>query len=355
MTDTQRNEAIVGLLVAREPFIFWGPGSPGRRVGPASALAPHIGNRRAWFLIRLAWNRESEESVADDVAELRALRTRFPEHRHIMLCNTHRELELYRAQGIPGIVCSTLAFVDETQFDLAPLTAKAFDAVYIAALVPFKRHELCRNLSSVALIYHRHHPPGMQEPGYPERVRAMLPQATFVNELDGEFRMLPSQEVARWISQARVGLCLSEAEGAMRAAAEYMLCGLPVVSTPSIGGRDRILDPGFSRIVPPEPDAVAAAVQALIDLAIDPHFIRTRTFQRLRPDRIRLLQLIAAIHAEEGIACPDNAPWRELFRRGTWPTESIEDALSGPAIAELPPLASDSTWMGSGNPAGDEG
>jgi glycosyltransferase involved in cell wall biosynthesis len=327
---------VAGLLVARDPFIFWGPSAPTQRIGPASVLAPHIGNRRVWFLIRLSWNRESEESIGADAAELDALRARYPEHRHIILCNTQRELELYRARNIPGIVCSTLAFVDETQFDIAPVPVREFDAVYTAALVPFKRHELCRDLASLALIYHRYHPAGVQEAGYPERVRAMLPQATFVNELDGDFRMLPPREVAAWINRARIGLCLSEAEGAMRAAAEYMLCGLPVVSTPSIGGRDRILDPDFSRIVAPEPDAVAAAVRELIDRAIDPRYIRSRTFERLRPDRLRVLQLIATIHAEEGVAFPTDAPWNLLFRRGTWPTASIADALSGPAIAELP-------------------
>lgn len=326
---------VFGLLVARDPFIFWGPSMPGHRVGPASVLAPHVGNRRAYFLIRLPWNRETAEGVAGDAAALAELRDRYPEHRHIMMCNSYRELEHYRAQGVPGIVCSTLAFVDETRFEILPSVQKEFDAVYTAALVPFKRHELCRDLASVAIIYHRYHPPSVQEEGYPERMRAMLTQATFVNELDGEFRLLKEEEVAQWISRARVGLCLSEAEGAMRAAAEYMLCGLPVVSTPSIGGRDRILDPAFSRIVPPEPAAIADAVRELDALALDPRYIRSRTFERLRPDRMRLLQLIATIHAEEGVAFPADALWSELFRNGTWPTASIEDALTRPAIAEL--------------------
>ncbi|MEX0808419.1 MAG: glycosyltransferase [Dongiaceae bacterium] len=327
---------VVGLLVAREPFIFWGPGRPGERVGAASTLAPHVGDRRAYFLVRLAWNRENVEGVAEDVAEFHALRARYPEHRHIMLCNSHRELELYRAQGIPGILCSTLAFVDETRFDVSPPAEKEFDAVYTAALVPFKRHELCRDLASVALIYHRYHPRSVQVENYPEGVRAMLPQATFVNEIDGEYRFLEPEDVAHWVSRARVGLCLSEAEGAMRAAVEYMLCGLPVVSTPSIGGRDRILDPDFSRIVAPEPAAIAGAVRELAALSIDPRYIRSRTFERLRPDRMRLLQLIATIHQEEGVAFPTDAPWHELFRRGTWPTASIADALTSTAIAELP-------------------
>ena len=37
---------------------------------------------------------------------------------------------------------------------------------------------------------------------------------------------------------SKVGLCLSKAEGAMYSSMEYLLCGLPIVSTKSIGGRD---------------------------------------------------------------------------------------------------------------------
>jgi len=37
---------------------------------------------------------------------------------------------------------------------------------------------------------------------------------------------------------SKVGLCLSKKEGAMFASIEYLLCGLPIVSTRSVGGRD---------------------------------------------------------------------------------------------------------------------
>ena len=37
---------------------------------------------------------------------------------------------------------------------------------------------------------------------------------------------------------SQVGLCLSKSEGAMFASIEYLLCGLPIVSTKSVGGRD---------------------------------------------------------------------------------------------------------------------
>lgn len=42
--------------------------------------------------------------------------------------------------------------------------------------------------------------------------------------------------------QSRCGLILSAEEGACFAAMEYLLCGLPVVTTPNIGGRDEFFD-----------------------------------------------------------------------------------------------------------------
>ncbi len=332
-------DSLFGFLIAREPFIFWGPQWPGMASGAATAIASRVGNRRAYFLIRTIWTRETKQAAERTAASFRGLREQYPEHRHIVLCNTRGEVALLENVGVPAILCSTLAFVDETQFDIVPAEPKRFDAVYNAALVPFKRHNLCVGIPSVALLYHRYHPGTVTEPGYEKRLRALLPQATFANELGGEYRLFEPPEVAQWLNRARVGLCLSEAEGAMRAAVEYLLCGLPVVSTPSVGGRDRVLDPAWSRIVDPNPGAIAHAVADMARRAIDPRRIRAGAFDRLRPDRIRLLNLVGTIYRQEGVPFPAAAPWAQIFRRGTWPWQTIAQLFERPAIAELEPDA----------------
>jgi len=330
------DQGVFGFPIARNPLIYWCPELPRSDEGAPQVLAPHIGNRRAYFLVRTIWTRETRAAGERIAKKFRALNERYPEHRHVVLCNTRGELGLLKMVNVPAILCSTLAFVDETQFDIVPDEPKQFDAVYNAALVPFKRHELCTRLQSLVLLYHQYHPEQMREEGYEERIRALLPQAVFANDLGGRYRLFEPPEVALWHNRARVGLCLSAAEGAMRAAVEYLLCGLPVVTTPSIGGRDRGLDPARSRIAAPTPESVAAAVAELIRRRVDPRIIRRGTFERLRPDRLRLLQLIEAIYREEGVPFPANAPWEQLFRRGTWPWQRARDALEGPAIADLP-------------------
>jgi glycosyltransferase involved in cell wall biosynthesis len=49
--------------------------------------------------------------------------------------------------------------------------------------------------------------------------------------------------VNQGLARAVVGLCLSTVEGSNYASMEYMLAGLPIVSTPSIGGREVYFDP----------------------------------------------------------------------------------------------------------------
>ena len=51
------------------------------------------------------------------------------------------------------------------------------------------------------------------------------------------------EEVNNFLNQCKVGIILSEVEGANYASIQYLLAGLPVVSTKSKGGRDVFFDP----------------------------------------------------------------------------------------------------------------
>ena len=329
---------IAGYMIARDPLIVWGPNQPKRQAGPGSVLAEIVGNRRAYFLFALSSTREIGKSLEADVAEVEALRARFPEHRYVALCNTRPELERFGARGVPAILCSALAFVGETKFVPHPAELKELDAIYTATLTSVKRHELCRDIESLGLIYHwfserwRNLTPTEVLTSY----RALLPHARFLNDEDGDYRLFSNETVCKWINRARVGLCLSAHEGAMLATIEYLLCGIPVVSTPSIGGRDRVLDPRYSLIVEPEPSAIADAVRTLASRSCNPTAIRKAAFDAMRADRIRLIRLIEAIYREEGVAFPADAPWIELFRHGAWPMTTVERMLDSVPIAALP-------------------
>lgn len=323
---------VVAVLLSREPPILWGPCAPDLPAGPGTTLADAFGNRRVYFLVAPTWSMEAREEPYEFEA-IRALQARYSNQRYIVLCNTQAEVELCRGQSIPAILCSGNVFVDENIFTIDQKAIKQFDAIYNALFRPFKRHELCRNIESLGLIYYFFD----DDPPMRPVIEQMLPQATLINDLGGAYRNLPGREVATWLNRARVGLCLSETEGAMRASAEYLFCGIPVVTTPSKGGRDRMFTAENSITVDPTPDSVAQGVRELTRRSIQPTRIRHSAFRALRGDRIRLLQLAAAIHAEEGVRFATGADWQQLFRRGTWPQTTVGDLFATPAVSETRP------------------
>ena len=232
--------------------------------------------------------------TADEIAGLdqraRQLRPNHRIHHCVNDISVCRELV---ARGISAHFINHNAFLDERLFSIQPETSKVYDAVYNARMTEFKRHELAREVQSLLIIGGKVTPEDSD--AYFQRTKAILPHAKFT--YDGEKKFLNEQEVSNVLNQSRVGLCLSACEGAMYASVEYLLCGLPVVSTASLGGRDSWFDPRFTRIVADDPREIAAAVQDLINQKLCPHMIRSETLIRMAEHRQRLIDLGQQIYA----------------------------------------------------------
>ena len=197
-------------------------------------------------------------------------------------------------------------FVSEAEFSVQTGVKKKYRAIYNAKMESFKRHHLAADVDSLALLYS---PYGRGGTEYYRSVRNALPRATFINGslLDRSYRLLTRSEVARLLNRSNVGLCLSEVEGGMVASMEYLLCGLPVVSTESRGGRQVFFDERYSRIVPPDSQMIAAAVAELISANIDPHQVRTAALGRVVHYRRRLIEFISKIQTDPAGYRPANA------------------------------------------------
>src|SRR6185295_12190358 len=148
------------------------------------------------------------------------------------------------------------------------------------------RHELAAAISSLVLTQ------GPPKAAEVERVKRLLPKARFANfeSHGGAYAYLPEKGVVSLMNRAAVGLCLSAVEGSMRVSMEYRLCGTPVVSTRSTGGRDRYFVGPHVRVVDDDADAVAAAVRELKALHLNRQAVRDFVGQLVTFDRHRALQ-----------------------------------------------------------------
>ncbi|MFA5958051.1 hypothetical protein [Hyphomicrobium sp.] len=205
--------------------------------------------------------------------------------------------------GQPALFLNHKFTVSEQIFRPLPDVAIEFDAIYNARFVPEKRHELAADIEKVAYLAYSEPQEARQKDfrALWPKTKALCPGHVLLNDLADGLPVKQSQEdVNIALARAATGLILSEVEGASYAAMEYLLAGLPVVSTPSIGGRDVFFDPEYVIICEPDPRSVRDAVAALKERDIPRQYIREKTLQKIEPERLRFLALIDELSEELG-------------------------------------------------------
>ncbi|MEO6395829.1 MAG: glycosyltransferase [Devosia sp.] len=263
-------------------------------LGAANYVGRIIGDRPALFLPFFTWASHGKPAVERSRRAISVYRNRRPQHRFVFACNSESERAAHAAAGLDAILCNHNAFVDEAIFTAgdAPIL---YDAVYNAGMVGWKRRELSELVASCAHItYWASGLTSAEALDLLSEFRRRMPHHHFANPvIDGQIIQLQAVDVAAILSQCRCGLALSAVEGAMFASIEYLLAGLPVVSTPSVGGREEFADPDYWLTVPAEAKAVAAGVSEMISRGISREDIHNRTVERMKEHRRRLRDTVA--------------------------------------------------------------
>lgn len=204
--------------------------------------------------------------------------------RIIFATNEPSEARWLRLAGLDAVCTGQNMHVRENFFVPHRSITKDIDAVYTAQMSPFKRLELAGNIRNLFVITYQ---PGDSEWDLHSYAPA-LSHARF-NE-----RFITKEKVREIYQRSRVGLALSKFEGAMWASGEYLLCGLPVVSTVNRGGRDRYFEPWYATTVAADRGAIAAAVERFTKELPDADLIRQTVIGKMNKDRSALLALMKA-------------------------------------------------------------
>ena len=291
----------------------------------------YLQGQTAYFLQNWMWDMEDPK----DVETVRAIEdrhiSRYPKHKFIHLCNTLREKEVFQEYGLNAIFCHQNCLVDERIFQPIPDTQKLFDAVYDARISPYKRHYLAQKNDSIAFIYYYDL---VNDFNCIQEVMSQFPHAHFFNHESENYKSLSASAVNQCLNMCKVGLCLSNIEGAMYASIQYLLSGLPVVSTRSKGGRDVFFDEEYVLIVEDDPDAVKEGVDELIRRNISADRIRDKVLEQIKQHRLVLIELIQSIYDQEGIKRNFSQEWDQLFFHKLHKIQSPNQAIKQLELAK---------------------
>jgi glycosyltransferase involved in cell wall biosynthesis len=300
------------LLLSPRPIVLHARDFAFRPGAPTFRLLRALRHRRVDILLSTSWN-HARRRLSERLVRLQWRLRRIGDHRITFLAANTAEHTHFRRAGLPALHVNNAAFVDERIFRPLPDRRVRFDAVYDARLSPFKRHPLAAEVSNLALITYLYQ--GQVDPGYRAAIEPILARGHVFNgnPFSDAYRDLGPEEVNHALNQCGVGLALSKEEGSMLASIQYLLAGLPVVSTKSLGGRDDFYHPDYVRIVDATPRAVAKAVSELRRCSIPTGEIRARTLARVWEHRERLFACVDDLCASQGCDRKLATQWHALF------------------------------------------
>ncbi|MEP6567182.1 MAG: glycosyltransferase [Mesorhizobium sp.] len=327
LSDLDGGIAIAAHVFNRDPLVLYMPVGGPRPLYPLAAIGRRLASREVTFLMMPSWTFERPDVVTRMGRDLDWYARHFPLHEVIFLCNTEEERRLITAVGGNAIFSNHNLMISENVFRPLPDVPVEFDAVYNGRISPIKRHHLGFEIERLAHVtYSIGELPPAAAGAFVRRLQAQSPLHHIVNPIvDGLPGRLTSDEVNRAYNQAAVGLCLSASEGAMYSSMEYLMAGLPIVSTPSLGGRDVYFDPDYCIIADPEPAAIRRAVETLRDRAIPREEVRGRTLEKVRAQRIELMAYLSALLKRKGSSAPPIETWPFSGTQGLMRWGSVRD------------------------------
>lgn len=154
-----------------------------------------------------------------------------PNYNIVILANTLEEKSFYENEpNCDVIFCNHNAFLNENVYKIDNLVEQKYDLVVDSAFHEYKNRKIAKKIKNILHI------------GYMDRNSkhsVVIPDyGVLPNFIDGKYERITKNKIYEYYNQCLIGGIFSECEGACFASSQYLLCGLPVLSIKSVGGRD---------------------------------------------------------------------------------------------------------------------
>jgi len=167
----------------------------------------------------------------------------------IIFCNELEECSYFNELGIPNIHINQNCWLDYNLFNIIN-SSKKYDIVYNGCNAYYKNHFLLENIKKYKKVF-------LYYKTYENiNLKKFNPSKMYCN--------VNSKKVVNIINRSKVGVILSELEGACYASSEYLLCGLPVISVKNNGGRNFWYDANNSLTIEKDKNQLIGAIDNIL-------------------------------------------------------------------------------------------
>jgi glycosyltransferase involved in cell wall biosynthesis len=213
----------------------------------------------------------------------------------VVICaNQKSEVRLLRVLGVRCVYLNQNLHLPENLYRPVERVDNRYDAVYTAQARPFKRMHLAKDVSRLYVLTY-----GAKSNSDGEN--DLLASEPLLVEADFNKGFIhDKEEISRLYAAASCGLALSKKEGAMWASMEYLMAGLPVVTTKNIGGRNRYFQPSYAKEVSDSSEEVKKAVDFFVQNPPDRKMIRESVLEMVEADRKSFLDMVNKLAQERG-------------------------------------------------------
>lgn len=261
-----------------EPLIFAGNGNC------LSDLDKIMSKKKTIFLWHPSW-RISLKTIPKLIRTAIKFK-RNHKSKFIVCCNSKEELILCRLFSLNSHLLNQNMHECENEFVIKQVPKK-YDAIYIAQARPFKRMYLANLIKDLFILTYGcqkcQNEEGNDLSKFDPSIKHAIWNKSFIHDRD---------KISELICESHAGLALSKREGAMWASVQYLLCGIPIVTTKSQGGRDYFYDSSYVQVVKDKDLNILQGVKNYIQNPVNPQSIRSVILDKIKKHRHDYLEVI---------------------------------------------------------------
>ena len=196
-----------------------------------------------------------------------------------------KECQLLNFFGKYAVHLNHNIHVNENSFNVIYDSVKEYDFMLVSQLLPVKRIHLAKYLPNLSLITY-----GDRNSHFSRALLSSLSGLKFVNS-----SFLNTEEMNLIYNKSKIYVILSKREGPNLASVEALLCGLPILTTQSVGGRDYFITSLSGVYCDDTPESVYSSANSMLlnfsNGSFDPHLIRKSTLQIIEKFRLHFSDL----------------------------------------------------------------